>query len=174
MNNLEKKYYHLKELSPIVNLKYRQLIEKIKVVSRKYKDREDLIYKKSNKWFIHYSLIKEFQRIRKPIDYKLFITIGSKNRFEREYWKYIIFQLNRKLKKIDPSARVKYVIELKDNYYHLHFKTTFGLLKQLRRLIKNDELTNDNNDMNVVIINVWDLKGLTDYFKKQFKPVLLK
>jgi len=174
MNNLEKEYYHLKELSPIVNLHYRQLQEKIKIVSKKYKDREDLIYKKSNKWLIHYSLIKEFQRIRKPFDYKLFITISSKNRFDREYWRFIILRLNRKLKKIDSSARIKYVIEFKDNYYHLHFKTTFGLLKKLRSLIKNDEFTNDNNDMNVDIIYVWDLKGLINYFKKQFKPVLLK
>lgn len=176
MNNLEKKYYNLRELTPIVNLKYRQLQEKIKLVSVKYKDRNDLIYKKSNVWYIHNSIIKkEFKRIRKPIDYKLFITIASANNFELDYWKYFIYKLNQTLKKLDSNARIKYVVEKTfRNINHLHFITSFGKLKQLKRIIKRDDLTNSSNDMNTKIKYITDIDGLHDYFKKQNKPILLK
>ena len=174
MNNLVKIFYTLKELSPLVNIKYRQLQERIKIVKIKYEDRSDLIFKKSNIWCIHHSLIKEFARKRKPIDYQLFVTIASSNNFDRGYWKYIIFRLNQKIKDIDTSTRTKYVIELKDNFYHLHFMTTFCKFKQLRSLIKNDFFTNNSNDMNTYIQYVTKVKGLHKYFRKQYKPVLLK
>jgi hypothetical protein len=78
------------------------------------------------------------------------------------------------LKKIDASTKITYVIELKYGYYHLHFKTTFTKLNQLKRIIKNDDLTSYENDMNTYIIKVWDEVGLKWYFRKQNKPVLLK
>lgn len=174
MNNLVKIFYTLKELSPIVNMKYRQLQERIKIVKTKYKDRCDLLYKKSNIWFIHQSLIKEFARKRKPIDYKLFVTIASSNHFDMGYWKYIIFRLNERMKNIDTSTRTKYVIELKNNFYHLHFITTFGKYKQLQSMIKKDFFTNNSNDMNSLIKYVTKVNGLHEYFRKQYKPVLLK
>ena len=94
-----KEYHTLTDLCPIVNLKYRQLQERVKIVSKKYKDEKSLIFKKSNIWFIHNKIIKEFKRKRNPIDYKLFITINSRNKFEADYWKFFIYQLNKKLKK---------------------------------------------------------------------------
>lgn len=173
MNNLEKEFYNLKELSPLVNIKYRQLQEKIKIISKKYP--ENLIYKKLNKWYIHYSIVKYFRRERNLIDYKLFITIASKNHFELEYWKFFIYQLNKTLKKIDASARIKYVIEkTNSNIYHLHFMTSFSNLKALKSIIKNDDITNNSNDMNTKIVNVFEVNGLHKYFRKQNKPVLLK
>lgn len=175
MNKLENKYYTLKELSPIVNLKYRQLQERILLVNEKYKGKNELIYKNNNKWFIHSSLISEFTRIRKPIDYKLFITIASKNNFDLEYWKYYISRLNKTLKKIDTSTRIKYVIEkTKNNIYHIHFITSFNKVKTLMNLIKKDDFSNNSNDMNTNIQNIYEVKGLHEYFRKQNKPVLLK
>ena len=175
MNNLEKKYYNLKELVPIVNLQYRQLQQRIKIVNKKYENEKELLYKKSNEWYIHTSLVKEFNRKRKPIDYKLFITIASKNQFGLDYWKFYIKKLNKSLKKIDASTRVKYVIEpnKKDNF-HLHFITSFSKLKIIKNLIKKDDITNSTNDMNTKIKYVYDTKGLHKYFRKQNKPVLLK
>jgi len=172
---LEKKFYSLKELSPLTNIKYRQLQEKIKVIREKYVDRNDLIYKKSNKWFIHCSLVGDFTRTKYPIDYKLFVTIASKNQFDVEYWKFFICHLNKTLKKINTSTRIKYVIEkTTNNVNHLHFMTSFGNLKMLRKIIQNDDITNNSNDMNTNIKNVFEISGLHKYFRKQNKPVLLK
>ena len=91
MKIYEKDYYNLKELIPIVNIKYRQLKERIKTISEKYKGNKELIYKKSNRWYIHNSIIlNEFKRKRKKIEYKYFITIASKNKFDKDYWRYIM------------------------------------------------------------------------------------
>ena len=176
MNYLENKYYNLKQLSPIVDIKYRQLLIRVKIINEKYKENNKLIYKISNKWFIHSSLIEsEFLRYRKKIDYTLFATINSKNNYEKEYWRYIVVhRIYKKLKEIDVSTKLRYVIELKNNSYHLHFKTTYGNIKQLRYLLKADELTNDTNDMNTYIQYVYYIKGLYEYFRKQNKPTLLK
>ena len=112
MKIYEKDYYNLKELIPIVNLKYRQLKERIKTISEKYISNKELIYKKSNMWHIHNSIIKEFERKRCPINYKYFVTISSKNRFDIDYWKYCVNKnLYKKLKGLDINTRVKYVIE---------------------------------------------------------------
>ena len=70
----EKIYYNLKELIPVVNLRYRQLKSRVKLIHEKYKDvNEKMIYKKSNKWYIHKSIIQDFNRRRIPIYFKLFI-----------------------------------------------------------------------------------------------------
>lgn len=175
MNNLEKKFYNLSELVPLVNLKYRQLQKIVKNISEKYKDRKELIYKESNRWYISYSIIKEFKRRRNLIDYKLFITIASKNQFEIDYWRYIVIQLNKQLHRIDSKTRIKYVIEKNSsNIYHLHFITNFGKIRKLSRLIKLNYITNDSNDMNVKILHIYQVKGIHKYFRKQNKPVLLK
>jgi len=176
MNIIENKYYSLKEISPLVNLKYRQLKTRITIISKKYENRKDLIYKKCNRWFIHFSILKEFKRQRNPIDYKLFITIASKNQFDIDYWKYFINQrLNKTLKKIDASTRVKYVIERhKSGIYHLHFMTNFAKETTLRKLLREDYITDITNDMNINIKDVNDVKTLHKYFRKQNRPVLLK
>ena len=175
MNNLTKSHYNLKELSPIVNLKYRQLQERIKVVSKRYEGRKELISKKSNIWYIHTSIIKDFKRKRNPIEYKLFITIASKNQFDKDYWKFFVIKLNKSLKNIDASTRVKYVIEqTKRDVFHLHILTSFGKIKTLKNLIKRDDITNSTNDMNTNIKYIYNQNRLHQYFRKQNKPVLLK
>ena len=174
-NNLNKKYYTLRELVPIVKLKYRQLLVRVKLVSKKYENNKQLIYKKSNKWYIHFSIIKkDFKRKRNPINYKLFTTINSEDNFDKQCWKFIVLDINRKLKKFDTKNRIKYVIEYKDGSYHLHFITNFDKLKQLRTLIKNNFITSDENGMNTLVMKVWKDKGLHEYFRKQYRPVLLK
>lgn len=167
-------YYSLTELITIAELKYRQLLERVKIVKEKYKDNNKLIFKKYNKWFIHNSIVSEFKRKRKRIDYKLFITIASKNNYKIDYWKYIVFQLNRKLKNFDTSIRVKYVIEKnKRHIYHLHIITTFSRLKILKRIVNESFLTDDSNDMNTKIKHIYNIRDLHSYFRKQNSPVLL-
>jgi hypothetical protein len=174
---LEKEYFCLKELFSLelVDLKYRQLQNRIKVISKKYEDRKDLIYKKSNRWYIHNSIIiKEFKK-KKKIDYKLYGTISSSNKFEINYWKYCIFELNKKLKKVEPLSRLKYVIETnRRNIYHLHFITSFNSINKLKQIIREDYYFDKTNDMNILIKYIWEVEGLEEYFKKENKPVLLK
>lgn len=175
MNNLEKKFYQLKELTSIVNLSYRQLLERMKSIIDKYRDRKELLYKKSNKWYIHFSIIKEFKRIRKPIDYKWFITITPKNQVELKYWKYVIFEMDKQLKRIESTSRIKYVVEsTKSGIRHLHFITSFTNNKKIKSLINQNDLINFSAEMNTKIQSVYEVSGLHSYFKKQNKPVLLR
>ena len=176
-NIFTKDYYTLKELIPIVRLKYRQLQKRMISISLKYKDNKTLLYKKSNKWNIHKSIVKiEFSRKRKPINYQLFATISSANNYDIKYWRYIIKeQINPIIKSLEPTSRIKYVIELnKQNLYHLHFITTFERKKDLKKILADNLLTSKENDMNTLIKYIWEVKGLHQYFRKQNKPVLLK
>lgn len=177
MSNLEERYYNLKELTQIDNLKYlayRQLIKRVKIVSIKYQGNKELIYKKSNQWYIHSSIKEEFMKVKKPIEFQLFITIASKNQLPLSYWKIIVFQLKKELKKIDTSMRIKYVVETtSNNINHLHFITSFPGLKKMMRIIKDNPLTN-SDEMNTKIIKITDLDNLHKYLRKQNIPVLLK
>ncbi len=171
----KKEYYTLSELSPIVDLKFRQLCKRVKNVYEKYKDKQNLIYKQSNRWFIHHKLISEFKRKRNPIDYKLYVTIASKNDFEVKYWKTFISMFYRELKIVDNSTRLKYVIEnTKRDIPHLHFITTYEDIKDLRKKLNEHYITAYENDMDKKVKYVWEVKGLHEYFRKQNKPVLYK
>lgn len=178
MSNLEKRYYSLRELSQIDKkkyLEYRQLIERVKVVSIKYEGYKELIYKKSNQWYIHSSIIEEFMKVKKSIDFQLFITIASKNQLPISYWKIIVFQLKKELKKIDIRTRVKYVVEItNNNINHLHFITSFPNQKVMKRIIEDNPLTSNSNQMNTKILKITDLDNLHKYLRKQNIPVLLK
>jgi len=166
-------YYSLTDLSPIVNLKYRQLQKRIKLVIKKHNN--DVIYKVSNKWYIHKSIIYEFKRIRNPIEYSLYVTIASRNKFDVEYWRVFINLFYKELKHIDNKTRLKYVIESTEREIpHLHFLTTYANAKELRKKLEEHYVTTNENGMNKKVKSVWDVKGLHKYFRKQNKPVLLK
>lgn len=169
-----KEFYGLKELTTITKLHYRQLQERVKIVSKKYEDRIELICKKSNKWYIHKSIIKEFNN-KKFIDYKLFVTIASKNSYDLNCWKKIINDLNKELKKIDASTRIKYVIENnKSGVLHLHFTTTFNDIKKLQKVISTNYMTSFSNQMNSKIIAISNLNNLNVYLNKQSKQVVIR
>lgn len=171
---MEKEFFNLIEISEVVNLKYRQIQNRFKPIKAKYENRKELIFKSKNVWFIHNSILSEFKRERAPLDYKLFTTISSKNRFENEYWKFLVKDLNKKLKLIEPNCRTKYVIEsTKRKIPHLHFITTFSQQKLLRKLINENIITNKSNQMNQNIQEIFDVKRLHSYLKKQNNPILL-
>jgi hypothetical protein len=158
-----------------VNLKFRQLSKRVKDVYGKYKNNSNLIYKEFNRWFIHNKLICEFKRKRNPINYKLYVTIASKNDFEVKYWKTFISMFYKELKTVDSSTRLKYVIENnRRDTPHLHFITTYENKADLRRKLNEHYITSYDNDMDIDIQNVWEVKGLHEYFRKQNKPVLFK
>ena len=172
-SNLGKKYYNLCEIALIHNLTYRYLLKRVKVIFIQYGNSE-LIYKKSNRWYIHASLISKFSRTKFPIDYKLFITIASKSNYEVKYWKSAIYELNNSLKVIEPKVRTKYVVEkTKKGRYHLHIMTSFGGVRKLRRAIADHNIFTRSNDMNIKIQYITDVKNLHKYFQKEHKPVLI-
>ena len=169
-----KEFYGLKELTTITKLHYRQLQERVKIVSKKYEGRIELIYKKSNKWYIHKSIVSEFDN-KRFIDYKLFITIASKNSYDLNCWKKIMNDLNNELKKIDASTRIKYVIENnKSGVLHLHFITSFKDTKKLQKVISTNYMTSFSNQMNSKIIPITNLTNLNEYLKKQSKQVIIR
>ncbi len=173
---LSKDFYNLKELELIVDIKYRQLLDRVKKVHKEFMNEEiELIFKRKNIWYIHKKLVCHFEKKRKPIEYSLFITISSKNQFEKSYWIYIINQFNKELKKLNKGNRIKYVIETnKNDINHLHFITNYDKLRNLKRILSDNILTNKSNDMNINIKYVYEIEGLNTYFKKQNQPVLLK
>jgi len=174
--NLEKDYFSLKELLVFSGLKYRQLVVRVKSVKNKLGVNSQFIYKKSNQWYIHHSLIDQyFQRRRKPIGYKLYGTINCKYAYDIDYWKHIVHHLVKILRGIDSKVRIKYVLEkTKRNIIHLHFITTFDEMEVLKRIIKGDILMGPGNGMNTFIQGIYAVKGLHKYFRKQNKPVLLR
>jgi len=175
MKSLEKEFYNLKEIENIIDLKYRQIQIRFKIIKKKFAGRNDLIVKKSNVWKIHSSLLKEFDRKRKSIDYVLFATISSKNNYSLASWKFIIIELNKTLKNTDNNTRIKYVIEKNSHgILHLHFMTTFRKSRELKNIIASNIFTGKNNEMNTNVKFIYEVKGLNNYFKKQQKPVLLK
>jgi hypothetical protein len=163
-----KEYHTLQEICSIETLSYRQIQIRLKDVLENNNVKSGYLFKKSNKWYIHRTLLKEFKRKRKPIDYKLFITIASKNNFEIDYWKFLIHQLNKKLKKIDASTRLKYVIEPTNRkHLHLHFITTFNKKNIIKSIIDKDLISSSTNDMNRKVMKLTDKSsGLVQKVKK--------
>jgi len=169
-------YYSLKEIESITELKYRQLQNRILTIQEKYKNNVEKIYKLKGRWYIHNSIVNEFKRKRQvSINYKRFTTISSKNDFEINYWRIIIKDIDKQIyKNLDEYNRTRYVIELNENgIYHLHFLTTFNDKKLLNKLIKKNIYIKDN-DMNILIENIYDVVGLHKYFRKQNKPTLIR
>lgn len=169
---IENKYYSLKELMTIVNLKYRQIQKRLKVIIEKYENVKDKLIKISNRWYIHKSLLNEFKRIRNKIEYKLFISITLDYQTIQFYWRHIISIINRRLLQIDKTIRVKYVIENKYQTFHLHFMTTLDNSKLISKVLNDIDELSFLNKVDVKYVYVWDVKGLTRYFEKQNKPVL--
>lgn len=169
---IENEYYTLKELMTIVNLKYRQIQKRLKVIIEKYENVKDKLIKISNRWYIHKSLLNEFDRIRNQIEYKLFITITLDYKTLQYYWRHIISLINRRLMKIDKKIRVKYVIEYKYQTYHLHFMTTLDNKEMISKVLNDIDELSFLNYVDVDYTSVYDVEHLEEYFKKQNRPVL--
>jgi len=168
----ETNYYTLKQIEKLTDLKYRQIQNRLKILLKEGNN-DELIFKKNNKWFIHKSMIDTFKKFYYNIQFNLFITISSRNDLSINYWKYIALSINKDImNKLDKYSRTKYVIE-RTVRNHLHIKVGFANKTLLRKVLaQNDFLI--ANDMNILVIDVYDVKGLQDYFKKQNKPVLIK
>lgn len=172
---IDKEYYNLKELIEIVNLKYTQLKKRVKFVLEKYNG-SNLIYKKSNKYFIHKSLIKEFRRKRKQISYKLFLTISPEGYYTRNFLRKFVMDIYNQIKRYNPLERLKWVYESnKNGLPHLHILTTFSKQIQIRKFIKNNPLGYTNLNLKFVkILDDIHLQNELNYMKKENNPELFK
>ena len=172
---MKQNYYTLKELIPLANINYRQLQNRILTILQNHINNPTLIHKQNGRWNIHHSIINEFVRVKNPINYKLFTTISSRNDFSQDYWKVVIKSIDEEIRNnLDKNNRTKYVIELNQSgVYHLHFMTTFNNNKELKSLINNNRYINNNN-MNILIKQTYDVDGLHKYFRKTNKPILIK
>ena len=177
-NEVTKEYYNLKELQKICELKYRQLINRVKDVQNKYKENDPRIFKKSNQWFIHKSLIKQFNRKRKPnVKYIYMITISPSpiNNYDKEAWHSILKQLHKKFKGIESESVTRYSIEKTENFTnHVHFLSTVNNRTTIRNILDNDYFTKKGNETSIVIESVWDQKGVIKYIEKYGKSKILR
>ena len=175
--NKEQMYYNLRELIPITNLKYRQLKTRVKDVYEKFSDdKNELIYKKSNRWFIHKSILNEFDRKRKHIDFKLFITINPEGNYPSSELKSLVRHIKDNIIRESPSERIKYVLE-HDNreYLHLHIMTTFDNQKKIRKYIRSHILS--ETQLNIHMKKLFfqeQVREKTEYMSKENKPVLIR
>ena len=173
--NTNKEYYTLKELIPLVNLQYTQLKIRIRTIKTKYKGSE-LLYKKSNRFFIHKSIIHEFRRKRKPIKYKSFITITPEGDYSRKFLRGFVRYIYGQMKEESPLERMKWVEETtRRGLLHIHILTTFNRQSQIRSYIRKHPLGHTNLNMNFVrITDDIHLRNAHKYMRKQNKPELFK
>ncbi len=177
-NEQTKEYYNLKELQEICGLKYRQLVNRVKEVQNKYHENDSRIFKKSNQWVIHKSLIKQFNRKRKPnVKYNFMITISPSpnNHYDHDGWRFIVLQLHKKFKVINPESVTRYSIEKTENFMnHVHILTTLNNKTILNKILDKDYYTKNGNIMSIDIEPVWDQKGAVDYIQKFVKSKILR
>ena len=174
MNN-NKEFYNLKELTPIVNLQYKQLKNRVQEINKKYDDSK-LIFKKQNKWFIHKTIIKEFSRKRKLIDFNFFITISPEGFYPFSYLLKLVKHINKLIRKESPLERLKFVFERKGKRNHIHILTTFNKKQRIRQII-NEHIISETT-LNIHYERLYTRYRIDylekTYMKKENKPILLR
>ena len=175
IDKLENDYYSLKQLIPIVNLSYTQLKRRIKSIKEKFQE-EKLIFKKSNRYFIHKSIIDEFKRNRNPIDYKLFISISPEGYYDTKFLRKFVNDIYTSVNEDSPLERFRWVWETKSSgRIHIHILTTYNYQFRIRKLINNHPL--GITKLNIHFKKIKDdihLKNELIYIRKENKSELLK
>lgn len=170
-------YYTLQaiETNNLSNLKYRMLKNRLKLLlSTKAIEIGNTIFKQSNKWFIHYSIIDQFQAIRvhskskvRADKYKNEITINLPSNYDEKFYHFLAYKIKQQLQ---PSKMI-YSIETSpktDSKYHLHIGTTAPLhritqkLKEIERLTQLPILANANT----MIAPIRNLTQFVNYIAK--------
>lgn len=177
----EKEYYNLKELLSVTELKYRQLLNRVKEVYEKHGSNKELIYRKSNIWFIHHTLVSEFKRKRKLILYKFWLVISPSpdNNYNMPAWYNTAKRLHNKFKAQYPSAVTRYTIEQRQDFVnHLNFLTTLTNINKIRSIVRHDIVTNDSeNKMNLHVKPIYNIESqqtIIKYIEKDMRSVILR
>jgi hypothetical protein len=127
-DNVKDKYYQLNQLMSITGLSQRMLKYRMLKVKDKYKDFKELLFRKSNKWQIHHSIINEFMPLRKKVislsnstDWICFVTWNTIENYQIDYHVQLLKLIKEKL---PLGTKIKYVIEKdKRGVNHVHFLT---------------------------------------------------
>lgn len=124
----KEKYYTLKEILSLVDLKERALKYRMLRVKNKYKNNNKLLYKKGRNWNIHESIVFEFDRKKKSkIDddfhKQSFVSVSPDGNYSIESMVEVINETYRLLKHLREGLKIRYYIEqgLSADTYHLHF-----------------------------------------------------
>ncbi|AOW09911.1 hypothetical protein [Flavobacterium gilvum] len=171
-------YYTLQALETknLTELKYRQLKNRIKeLINTNNKHIGTLIYKKSNVWFIHYSVVDLFAAKRvhdktKPraINYKNEITINLEYNYNVAFYQFLGTTIAKILKgshtifSVEPSPKIS-------NTYHLHMGTTAPhhiIIKRIKEIESKTNITILNNP-NTNVSKIRNLTQFVNYIAKQ-------
>jgi len=165
-----KEYYSLREMGERVDIKTRQLKNRIKKVKEKYKDNKKLLWKGNKSWNIHWSLTHEFDRVKltKVEKERKFVSVVSINPHGKYDVAYNLELLNKTYEEISSSSpipiRMKYFIEQGEggDDYHTHF--LINLSPDYQKLIKRaaNFYTRTNTDVRYI----YEEHQLMDYLEK--------
>jgi len=167
-----KEYYNLKEITSFVDIKYRQLKIRVNEVSRKY-DR-NLIHKKNNQWYIHRSIVKEFSRKRRKIDYKYFITITPEGKYPFNFLRTFVNHIISQVRQEDSPETIKYVLETKNDRNHIHIMTTYNNQPKFRKMLKGHSLSETKLNLHFKKLYFqYEINHKHEYMRKQNRPILV-
>lgn len=143
-------YYSLQaiEAKNLSNLKYRMLTYRLKLLlSTNQIEIGNTLYKKSGRWYIHYSIIDKFQASRvhdktkeRANKYKNEITINLQGSYDIEFYTFLATTIKKEL----INSKTIYSIEKSpttDNRYHLHIGTTADSYRITQALQKIEKAT---------------------------------
>lgn len=171
-------FYTLPQLESkhLTDLKYRNLKYRFnKLLHNNKIEIGEYVYKSSNKWYIHYSLVDLFQPIRKhsthtKINYVCEVSINLSDRYDIEGYKYLGDSV---VKELHPFI-TKYCIEQgvwHKNNFHIHFETTAQIqyirwaLFDIGKRLEIDILGNPNTH----ISNIQNKTLYSNYIRKAIR-----
>lgn len=163
------RYYKLKDLENIVELKPRMLKYKMKSIKEKYKNSK-LLYKEGRQWFIHESIVFEFDRERKGLNqhnFKSFCSVSFEGNVSGDFIREIMNISFLEMKQTKKTT-IYYVIEKnRSNQNHLHFLCNWNKTKKdegvIYRTIKDYSII--NFDMRPIT----NFRNLNNYLNKDFQ-----
>lgn len=136
-------YSKLNDIPYLTGLSIRMAKYKMKKVKEKYKNKPDLLFKKNNRWYIHYTILHEFGRERKSKkkaenayqkDWKIFGNYSIKDKYSVGYHQEIMNTIKAHFKDDDFYIVVG---ENKRKINHVHFLTTSNNLDRLNTIMKS-------------------------------------
>jgi hypothetical protein len=133
------KFYKLKDLENMVELKPRSLKLRMLVVKKKYKTKPTKLYKKGNRWYIHESIVYEFDRKRNNLnekEYKSFVSISFDGSRSVDCINEITQQVFVKLQSYFDEVIINYTIEHnRSQILHLHFITNITTNQNNKKIL---------------------------------------
>lgn len=168
-----KDYYNLREVGELVDIKERQLKNRMIKVKQKYKDDNRLLRRASREWRIHKSIVFEFDRIRvsKSEREKMLntlVTISPDGHYDVDYLVELVNKLYTEINKESPvEVIIQYFIEEGElgGRNHIHFAS--NLSTNYTAKIKRH--ANYYTKCNIDVRNIFDVLQLVEYLKKGVK-----